>query len=200
MKTLLLAFYSLLIVTICRAEADAVVGQAAPAFTVNDLDGKPVSLSNYAGKIVVLEWTNIECPFVKKHYGSGNIPKLQATYTAKGVVWLSINSSAPGKQGNFPVAQIKAQRAAWKAASTDYLTDADGKVGRLYGAKTTPDFFIVDASGVLRYSGAIDSIPSPDPSDIPQAENYAAEALDALLSGQQVKTASTTPYGCSVKY
>ena len=200
MRTLLLAFYAFLIVTICRAEAEAVVGQAAPAFTATDLDGKPVSLSNYAGKNVVLEWTNIECPFVHKHYDGGNIPKLQQTYTAKGVVWLSINSSAPGKQGNFPAAQIKAQRAAWHAAGTDYLTDSDGKVGRLYGAKTTPDFFIVDAGGVLRYSGAIDSIPSPDPSDIPQAESYVAEALNALLSGQSVKTASTTPYGCSVKY
>jgi len=200
MRTLLLAFYSLLIITICRAEADAVVGQPAPAFTLNDLDGKAVSLASFAGKIVVLEWTNIDCPFVKKHYGSGNIPKLQATYTAKGVVWLSVNSSAPGKEGNYPAAEIKTRRAAWKAASTDYLTDADGKVGRLYGAKTTPDFFIVDPSGVLRYSGAIDSIPSPDPSDISQAENYAAEALDSLLSGQPVKTAATTPYGCSVKY
>jgi len=200
MRTLLLAFYSLLIVTICRAEAEAVVGQAAPAFTLNDLDGKAVSLASYAGKIVVLEWTNIDCPFVRKHYGSGNIPKLQAAYTAKGVIWLSVNSSAPGKEGNYPAAQIEARRAGWKAASTDYLTDANGKVGRLYGAKTTPDFFIVDPSGVLRYSGAVDSIPSPDPSDIPQAESYVAEALDALLSGQTVKTASTTPYGCSVKY
>jgi len=201
MKTLLALFSGFaLILTANHLRAEAVVGQPAPAFTLADLDGKPVSLASYAGKIVVLEWTNVDCPFVHKHYDSGNIPKLQQTYTAKGVVWLSINSSAPGQQGNLPAAQIEARRTAWHAASTDYLTDADGRVGRLYGAKTTPHFFIVDASGVLRYAGAIDSIPSPDPADIPHAENYVAEALDALLSGQPVKTASTRSYGCSVKY
>jgi hypothetical protein len=198
MKALLL--FALLGIASVSARAEAVVGQPAPAFTAHDLDGKSVSLSDYAGKIVVLEWTNVDCPFVKKHYESGNIPKLQQAYTAKGVVWLSINSSAPGKEGNYPAATIQTRRAAVKAASTDYLTDADGTVGRLYGAKTTPHFFIVDARGVLRYAGAIDSIPSPDPADIAKAENYVSEALDALLAGQPVKTASTRSYGCSVKY
>jgi len=201
MKMLSLLFSCfVLAVGACHLQAEAVVGRPAPAFTLNDLDGKPVSLASYAGKIVVLEWTNVDCPFVRKHYGSGNIPKLQAAYTAKGVVWLSICSSAPGQEGNAPAAEIKARRAAWHAASTDYLTDADGTVGRLYGAKTTPHFFIIDASGVLRYAGAIDSIPSPDPADIPKAENYVAEALDSLLAGQPVKTASTRAYGCGVKY
>jgi len=199
MKTFLLLF-SAFVIALGTGHAQAVVGQPAPAFTVNDLDGKAVSLSDYAGKIVVLEWTNVGCPFVKKHYGSGNIPKLQQTYTAKGVIWLSINSSAPGRDGNFPAAEVKSRRAAWHAASTDYLTDPDGKVGRLYGAKTTPHFFIIDGSGALRYAGAIDSIPSPDPADIPQAENYVSEALDALLAGRPVKTASTRSYGCPVKY
>jgi hypothetical protein len=199
MKALLVAIVSL---TLGLLTASAVtVGEPAPAFTLATPAGKSISLSDYKGKVVVLEWTNIGCPFVKKHYGSGNLPKLQKTYTGKGVIWLTICSSAAGKEGNDkPAADIAAVRTAWHAANTAYLADADGKVGRLYGAKTTPQLFVIDAKGILRYDGAIDSIPSADPADIPQAESYISEALDAVLAGQPVKTASTKSYGCSVKY
>ncbi len=199
MKTLLAVFASLTLGI--AAAAAAAVGQPAPGFTLKTAEGKAVSLSDFKGKVVVLEWTNVGCPFVKKHYGSGNLPTLQKKYTGKGVVWLAICSSAPGKQGNdVPAAQVAATRAAWRAADTAYLSDADGAVGRLDEAKTTPQLFVIDGQGVLRYAGAIDSIPSPDPADIPRAECYVAEALDDVLAGQPVKTASTKSYGCAVKY
>ncbi|MDE1169967.1 MAG: thioredoxin family protein [Verrucomicrobium sp.] len=197
-KSLLLLTFSLFLLG--TGKAAVAVGSPAPGFTLNDLAGKPVQLSDYAGKIVVLEWTNVDCPFVKKHYASGNIPVLQEKYTAQGVVWLSVCSSAPGKEGNHPTQEIEATRAAWHAASTDYLVDADGIIGRLYGAKTTPHFFIVDKQGVVRYTGGIDSIASANPDDIRKAEPYVAKALDALLAGKPVATPVTTPYGCSVKY
>ena len=198
MKALLAAFASL---TLGLLTASAVtVGEPAPAFTLPSAEGKPVSLSDFKGKVVVLEWTNVGCPFVQKHYNSGNLPALQKKYTSKGVVWLAICSSAPGKQGNEGLDQMVAIHRSWHAADTAYLSDGDGKVGRLYGAKTTPQLFVIDAKGVLRYDGAIDSIPSADAADIPKAESYISEALDAVLAGQPVKTASTKSYGCSVKY
>ncbi|HYC23214.1 MAG TPA: thioredoxin family protein [Candidatus Bathyarchaeia archaeon] len=182
------------------ARAAARVGQPAPAFTLNDVDGKPHSLAADQGKIVVLEWFNYDCPFTRKHYDSGNMQALQKKYTGKGIVWLSINSSAPGKQGNYPADKMKQLAAARGAAPTAVLLDPDGAVGMSYGAKTTPHMFVVDRTGVLVYDGAIDDRPSTDQADVQGARNYVALALDELLAGKPVSTASTTPYGCSVKY
>lgn len=175
-------------------------GKPAPDFTLKDINGTEHSLSDFKGKIVVLEWTNYDCPFVKKHYGSGNMQALQKKYTDQGVVWLSINSSAPGKQGNFTVDQWRKRSREAGANGTAILTDADGKVGKLYGAKTTPHMFVIDASGAVAYQGAIDSERSWDPKTVKGAENYVAKALDALLSGKSVAEQETKPYGCSVKY
>lgn len=179
----------------------ATVGQAAPAFTLTDLDGKVHSLSDFKGKTVVLEWVNPECPFVLKHYTkSGNIPATQKAATSEGVVWLLINSAASGKQGDFAAADAKAWLSKEKSTATAYLRDPDGKVGKAYDAKTTPQMFIINAEGVLVYNGAIDSIRSADPADITKAENYVATALAALKAGAPVAKATTQPYGCSVKY
>jgi hypothetical protein len=179
----------------------ATVGQPAPAFTLIDLNGKTLSLADFKGKVVVLEWTNPECPFVKKHYDkSGNMPATQKSAVADGVIWLSINSSAAGKEGDYDVAAAKLWLAAEKSAATAYLRDIDGKVGHLYGAKTTPHLFVINAEGVLVYAGAIDSIRSANPSDIAKAENYVSSALAAIKAGKPVEKANTQPYGCSVKY
>lgn len=182
------------------AATTAAVGQAAPEFTLSDTKGKNHSLSQYKGKFVVLEWVNFDCPFVKKHYSGGNMQTLQNSYTKKGVVWLSINSSAPNKQGNYSGAQVDAMIKERKAAPTAYLLDPEGTVGHMYGAKATPHMFVVDKGGKLVYAGAIDDISSVDPEDIKKARNYVAEALDASMKGKPVKTASTNAYGCSVKY
>jgi len=180
--------------------AHAKVGEAAPAFTLTDVDGTERSLSDYAGKIVVLEWLNFDCPFVKKHYDSGNMQKLQKQYTADGVVWLSIVSSAPGKQGNYPPAELKKMETDKGGAPTAVLLDPDGTVGKAYGAKTTPHMFVIDATGVLRYAGAIDSVPSTDADDVAGATNYVAGAIQAVKAGTPVEPATTQAYGCSVKY
>ena len=180
--------------------ATAKVGQAAPAFKLVDSTGKTHSLADYAGKTVVLEWTNHECPFVKKHYGSGNMQKQQRDATAKGIVWLSINSSAPGKQGNVDGAAAESVRGKANAAQTAYLLDPNGSVGRAYGAKTTPHMYIIDGKGVLRYAGGIDSIQSPDTDDIAKATQYVPQALAELAAGKPVSVSVTRPYGCSVKY
>jgi peroxiredoxin len=199
-KTFLILTALLFLASPQAARAEAEIGQAAPAFTLTGIDGAAHSLSDYAGKTVVLEWTNFECPFVKKHYGSGNMQKLQAEYTAKGVVWLSINSSAPGNQGNFEPAEWTKRAAAWNVKSTAILLDPDGTVGRAYGAKTTPHVFIVNGSGALIYRGAIDDTPGTDPVQIAGAKNYVRAALDAALTGEPVAEPSTKSYGCSVKY
>lgn len=179
----------------------ATVGQPAPAFTLADLDGKSHNLSDFKGKTVVLEWVNPECPFVVKHYEkSGNLPSTQKAATADGVVWLLINSAAPGKQGDFDAEKAKAWLAKNKAAATAYLRDVDGKVGKAYGAKTTPQIFVINAEGALVYNGAIDSKRSTNADDIAGAENYAKSALADLKAGRPVATATTQPYGCSVKY
>jgi hypothetical protein len=150
---------------------------------------------------VVLEWVNPECPFVKKHYDkSGNIPALQKAAATDGVVWLSINSAAPGKQGDFDAVQFGKWRDKVGAAPTAYLRDTEGKVGRLYGAKTTPHIFVITPEGTLAYAGAIDSINSADPEDIPKAENYVKEAIEAVRNNVPVKQSTSQPYGCSVKY
>lgn len=175
-------------------------GVAAPDFTLPDAEGQSHTLSSLRGKYVVLEWVNYDCPFVGKHYGSGNMQKLQKEYRAKGVVWLSVNSSAPGKQGNFSGEELKRRIAKEKAGPDAYLLDPDGKVGRLYKAKATPTLVVIDPKGFVVYAGAIDDHSSTDKGDIPKSKNYVKAALDASLAGQPVETASTSAYGCSVKY
>jgi peroxiredoxin len=175
-------------------------GEVAPGFTLTDSKGTSHKLSDFRGKFVVLEWLNHECPFVKKHYSSGNMQKLQQEYTAKGVVWLSIISSAPGKQGHRTGPQAEADTKDKNAAPTAVLLDPSGEVGKKYDAKTTPEMFVLDKEGKILYAGAIDSIKSTDSADIAKAENHVRQALDAALAGQPVPKPKTTPYGCSVKY
>jgi len=182
------------------ANARVEIGAAAPDFTLTDIDGHTHRLSDYRGKIVILEWVNPECPFVVKHYESGNLPRTQAAATAQGVVWLLINSGRPGAQGDFSPEEARAWQAQTGAAASAYIRDSDGTVGRLYDAKTTPHLFIITADGALAYDGAIDSIRSTRQSDIAKAENYVTSALDALRRGESVGTAVTRPYGCTIKY
>ncbi|NGP52902.1 thioredoxin family protein [Thioalkalivibrio sp. XN8] len=180
--------------------SDARIGEPAPAFTLSDTAGVTHNLADFRGKTVVLEWTNHDCPFVKKHYDGENMQRQQAEATGDGVVWLVVNSSAEGKQGHVTPAQADQIQADWKAQQTAYLFDTDGTVGRAYGAKTTPHMYIIDPEGVLRYNGAIDSIPSASPADIEKAEQYVEIALAELAAGQPVSRPLTQPYGCSVKY
>ena len=176
------------------------VGSAAPEFTLPDAAGANVSLDEYKGKYVVLEWTNPGCPFVRKHYDSGNMQKLQAEYTKKGVVWLAVDSSAPGAQGYLKGEDAtKAKEGDYKSVSR-LLLDPDGKVGHLYGATNTPDMVIINPEGKVVYTGAIDSVPSADKSDIAKATNYVATGLDEALAGKPIGKAVSKPYGCSVKY
>lgn len=174
--------------------------QPAPDFSLSDLDGNTRALSEFKGKFVVLEWINHDCPFVKKHYDNGDMQKLQAGYAEKGVVWLSINSSAKGKQGHFSPEEWKSLQAEKKSAASATLLDTDGQVGKLYGAQTTPHMYIVNPDGNLIYQGAIDSIKSTNSEDIALAENYVDSALKQAMNGELVSTSSTKAYGCSVKY
>src|SRR5437762_964129 len=176
------------------------VGSAAPDFSLADAKGKTHSLSQYKGKYVVLEWFNPECPFVKKHYGSGNMQKLQQEFTGKGIVWLTIDSNAPGLEGNLTAEQANAKIAEWKTKQTALILDPDGKVGRSYGAKNTPHMFVINPEGKIVYEGAIDSKATPNPSDISSSTNYVKVALEESLAGKTVSNANTKPYGCSVKY
>jgi peroxiredoxin len=180
--------------------AEVQVGTPAPNFSLPDTNGKTFRLSDFKGKYVVLEWYNPDCPFVGKHYKSGNMQRLQKEYTAKGVVWLTIDSSAPGLEGNYPADQLNQISNKVGAARTALLLDPDGKVGRAYAAKTTPDMYIIDPKGTLVYRGAIDNKRSTDLADVKTATNYVHEALEAVLGGKPVLTAATQPYGCSVKY
>ena len=175
-------------------------GEEAPEFTLTDSKGTSHKLSDFRGKFVVLEWLNHDCPFVKKHYGSGNMQKLQKDYTAKGVVWLSIISSAPGKQGHRTGPQADADTQDTHAAPSAVLLDLAGEVGQKYEAKTTPHMFVIDQEGKVLYAGAIDSINSTNPADITKAENHVRQALDAALAGKPVPTPQAKPYGCSIKY
>jgi peroxiredoxin len=183
-----------------RAMEELKVGAPAPDFSLTDNHGKVRSLSEFKGKFVVLEWKNHGCPYVKKHYGSGNMQHLQKEYTAKGVAWLSIISSAPGKEGFSTAAQANKDLQKFKAAPTAVLFDADGKVGKMYGAATTPGMFVVNPEGNIIYEGAIDDKATTDVSDIKTAKNYVAAALDEAMAGKPVTVASTKSYGCSVKY
>ena len=181
-------------------QAAAAPGQAAPDFSLVDINGKMQKLSDYRGKYVVLEWFNSECPFVQKHYESGNMQSLQARYTQKGVVWLGVNSTSP-RHSNFrdPV-RSQAILKDWKSAPTAFVLDPDGKVGKQYGARTTPHMYVIDPKGMLVYVGGIDDKPSTSQRDIPTAKNLVAAALDESLGGKPVGTPSAMPYGCSVKY
>ena len=195
-----LAVLTTMIATAAFALEPPAVGSAAPGFSLPDAKGQTHSLSQYKGKYVVLEWFNPECPFVKKHYGSGNMQKLQDQYTSKGVVWLTIDSNAPGTEGNITPVQAQKISASWKTHETALLLDPEGKVGRAYGAKNTPNMVIINPDGKIAYEGAIDSKASPNPADIPSSTNYVKAALDESLAGKSVSTPQTKPYGCSVKY
>jgi peroxiredoxin len=176
------------------------VGSAAPDFSATDSKGKTQSLAQYKGKYVVLEWFNPECPFVKKHYAPGNMQKLQEEYTGKGVVWLSVDSSAPGKEGSLTPEQAEKKLSEWKGKQTALLLDSDGKVGKAYAAKNTPHMFVINPEGKIVYEGAIDSKATPNSDDIASSTNYVKIALDESLAGKPVSNANTKPYGCSVKY
>ncbi len=175
-------------------------GALAPAFTLVATDGREVSLADYRGRMIVLEWLNYDCPFVGKHYGGGAMQALQAEAAADSVVWLSIVSSAPGEQGHSPPAEMDARTAEEGGRQLATLLDPDGAVGRRYGALTTPHMFVIDASGRVVYNGAIDDQPSADAATLAGARNYVREALAAVAAGRAPETMRTQPYGCSVKY
>lgn len=177
----------------------AKVGAPAPAFTALDIAGHAVSLGDYVGKTMILEWTNDGCPFVGKHYNSGNMQALQRRFTAAGDIWLTIASSAPGQEGFVDPAAARADIARWNAAPSDYLRDPDGVVGHLYDARATPHM-VIDPKGVIAYIGAIDDKRSTDFDDVKTANNYVVAALDELAAGKPVTVAATHDYGCSVKY
>ena len=201
MKTkLLTALLTVAASTALFAADSPAVGTNAPDFSLTDSKGKTQSVSQYKGKYVVLEWFNPGCPFVQKHYGSGNMQKLQEEFTAKGVTWLTIDSSAPGLEGNLTAEQANAKMTEWKTKQTALVLDPDGKAGRSYGAKNTPHMFVINPQGKIVYEGAIDSKATANPSDIASSTNYVKVALEESMGGKTVSTANTKPYGCSVKY
>jgi hypothetical protein len=175
-------------------------GAPAPGFAAESIAGKTVRLGDFAGKTVVLEWTNNGCPFVAKHYDGGNMQALQRRHTAAGGVWLVVASSAPGQQGHVTPDEARADLKRWTAGPSDFLLDPDGVVGRLYDARATPQMAVIDPTGKLAYIGAIDDRPSSDPRDIATAKNYVTAALDDLAAGKPVAVAATRAYGCSIKY
>lgn len=176
------------------------VDEAAPGFALKDAFGKQHSLADFKGKFVVLEWVNFGCPFVRRHYDSGNMQKLQKTAAEKGVVWLSVCSSAPGKQGYYEGKELVDKLASEQSAAAAYLVDAEGTVGRAYEARTTPHMYVINPAGTLIYAGGIDSIPSTNHADNERATNYVQQALDAAMAGKSVEVKTSKPYGCSVKY
>lgn len=199
MKHMLPAFAALAVIA-APASAAPVVGQPAPNFKLADANGKVVTLSDFKGKTVVLEWHNPGCPFVKKHYGSGNMQKTQAAAAKAGVVWLTINSGAPGKQGHMSGADAKAFLSTAGARPTAYLIDYRGVVGKAYDAKTTPHMYVVNKAGTLVYAGGIDDKPTANPADVAGARNHVLAALSEIKAGKPVSVATSRPYGCSVKY
>jgi peroxiredoxin len=180
--------------------ATLAIGKPAPAFSAPTADGKTASLADYKGKTVVLEWTNNGCPFVRAAYDSGMMQRVQAAAKAQGVVWLTVNSSAPGQQGHLTAEQAKADIAKEKASSAAYLLDPEGRLGKSYGAKTTPHMYVIDAKGDLQYNGAIDDKASAKAADHTASNIYVDAALKNVLAGKAADPATTTPYGCSVKY
>jgi peroxiredoxin len=193
-------FAGAMLVNAAGLKDDPVIGEPAPAFTLTDQYGNEHSLADFAGKTVMLEWLNHDCPFVVKYYRAGEMQRLQQEYTAKDVIWLSVISSAPGKQGYLEPEEIIKVNEEKSVHSTAVLIDADGTVGRAYGARTTPHMYVIDEDGILRYNGAIDDKPTANAADLEGARVYAAEALDAVLAGNEVEVKTTRPYGCSVKY
>ncbi len=196
LKTLL-ASAALASATLAQA---VTIGQPAPAFEVKDASGKLVKLSDFKGKHVVLEWTNPNCPFVVKHYGTQNMQGLQKDATAKDVVWLSVSSTAPGHGDYLASKDLVAKYQSWGASSSALLMDDDGRVGKTYAARTTPHMFIVDPKGVLVYAGGIDDKRSANPADVATAKNFVKTSLAELLAGKPVSTPTSAPYGCSIKY
>jgi peroxiredoxin len=191
----------LVVLLALMASAFAVkIGDPVPGFTSVDSNGKQRSLADYKGKFVVMEWHNQGCPYTKKHYESGNMQHLQKEWTGKGVVWLTVISSAPGTQGFVTPTQENDYVKTMSATPTAVLMDTGGSLGHLYAAKTTPHMFIIDPTGTLIYNGAIDDHPTSDQSDIPKSKNYVSSALEEAMSGKPVTDAATRPYGCSVKY
>lgn len=182
------------------AYSDVMPGDLAPDFTLSDTHGAERSLAEFKGKFIVLEWFNRDCPFVRKHYGSGNMQALQKKYTDQGIAWLSIISSAPGKQGYFSAEEHNQNAAEFGAHPAAVLMDPEGTVGKTYGAKTTPHMYIIDPRGSVIYQGAIDDIASTNVADIPKAKNFVQAALDEAMAGRPVSTPISKPYGCSVKY
>lgn len=182
------------------ASAAPAIGEAAPAFTIMNVDGKPVTLSDFKGKPVILEWTNPGCPFVRGHYDSGNMQATQAKAISQGAVWLTINSGAPGKQGHMSGTQAKARMTQDNTSPSHYLLDPKGMVGTLYAAKTTPHIYVITPEGRLAYNGAINDRPTAEKEDALAGQNYALAALAAVKAGKAPTPATTKPYGCSVKY
>jgi AhpC/TSA family len=191
---------SLLTTLAGAAQAAPSVGQPAPDFTLQDAGGKTVKLSDYRGKHVVLEWTNPGCPYVRKHYDSGNMPATQKEAVDKGVVWLSINSTEKSSYDYREPAKLVAWQNERQSRPTALLMDEEGTAGRAYGARTTPHLYIVNPQGALVYAGGIDSIPSSNPDDIKRAVNYVRQGLNEALAGKPITAATTRPYGCSIKY
>jgi peroxiredoxin len=191
---------TLLFAMATTAGAALKIGEPAPGFTGIDTSGKSHALSDFRGKPVILEWTNHDCPYVLKHYNSGNMQQQQQAATGQGAVWLSIISSAPGKQGHVTPAQADALTAERNAAPSAVILDEKGEIGQLYEAKTTPHMYIIDADGKLAYMGGIDSIASTNPADIGKATQYVPAALAQVMNGEPVASSVTRPYGCSVKY
>ena len=200
MKYSFLSAVALLFVAAFPAYATVEIGKPAPDFTVKNIQDKVETLSKYKGKIVVLEWNNPGCPFVHKHYDTRNMQNLQQYAYSKGVVWLTINSSAKDKEGNLDEAGAKSYIVENKGQALAYILDPNGTLGHLYGAKATPHMFVIDPNGILVYEGAIDDKPTPDKADIVGAHNYVKAAIDELLAGKPVSVAQTRAYGCSVKY
>jgi peroxiredoxin len=201
MKRIFLALVVAFVLMAASAAAHALwVGDPAPDFTGTDSQGRTQVLSAYRGKYVVLEWTNNSCPFTRKHYASGNMQSLQKEWTGKGVVWLTVLSSAPGAEGYMNAADENQYIAREHASPTAAVLDAKGTIGHQYSAKTTPHMFVIDPSGKLIYEGAIDDHATTDTSDIKNSKNYVADALSEAMAGRQVATSFTRPYGCSVKY
>jgi peroxiredoxin len=186
--------------TAAPALAELPIGKAAPDFSLGDVNGRTVSLSDFRGKTTVLEWNNPDCPAVKKHYETGNMQKTQAAAAADGVVWLTINSSRQGKQGHLTPAQAKGLTASQQSRRTAYLLDPEGEVGRNYGARTTPHMYIINSSGALVYNGGIDDKPTQNKADIEGARNHVLAALGELKAGKPVSVPTSRPYGCAVKY
>ena len=178
----------------------AKVGETAPEFTASASNGKTIHLSDYRGKYVVLEWHNNGCPYVGKHYKSGNMQRLQKEWTGRGVIWFTVLSSAPGKQGYVTASEETEYLAKMQAAPTAALLDPSGKIGHLYDAKTSPQMVVINPQGIVIYDGAIDDKPTTDLNDVPHATNYVSLALEEAMAGKPVETPTTRPYGCSVKY